>query len=477
MATNSSDRFAGVRTGVHKTYRVSRAVADLAVTADRTRQQQGVGVFRGGSDTAMKYRNLKTELGWQVSPLEERAFLLAGDVFTVSGGVLSAIALPALGKKSATSFTELQALIHDPTATANARLDKVEELARSSGGTIFAAQGVVAGTKGTIGILSRAEGVATVVSRVSDPSTKFMRFFGTPFGKVLNVLLPVADAAVLAGEVIATRRAFSDPTNTASNRARKVLDLSLATLKTSFWLFPQARLLRSAYDLASFGQLALTLRDYWPQIQPYAAKTSQAFAWGIANPIQAVGAIVTGTVTGFGWVAQKLGSAVAWTADKALHPGRTWNNTWNEVSAWMRAYYDGKAQQVGGIFNRYGVPGLPGQAPAMVAAAPGAPGYAPAAPAYAPAVPGYAPAIPQAAIPAVAPIQVASLPPAPVPAPPPPAPAPAPPPAPALAPAPLLAAVPSPLPAAVPAPGAIAAADASDPLAQIRASAQAAANA
>lgn len=482
---NSQERFSYVRTGVDRTYRVTRAAAELAISADKVRRQQGVGAVRGGSDVALKYRNFKTEAGWKVNPLEEKAFRLAGDAFTVTGGILSAIALPTMAKKAATSFTELKALIHDPTATADARLNKVEELARASGGTIFAAQGVVMGTKGTIGILSRAEGVARVVTKVTEPSGKFMRFLGTPFGKVLNVLLPIADATVLVGELIATRRAFSDPNDTATHRARKVLDLGLATIKTAFWIFPQARFLKAAYGIASFGQLALTIKDYWPQIKPNAVKVAQAIGWGVTHPIEAVGAIVTNTVKGIGWVGAKLGSALAWTADKVMHPVTTWNNAWTEVSAWMRAYYDGKAQQIGSIFNRQGVPGVPGQPQPQIAYAPTAPVAPIAVPSF-PAVIAGLPAVqpsvqPAAYAPAAAPLpmMVAAAPPPPPVAPPPPPPAPVP----APAPAPMLAAAPAPLPvapAALPYAAApvvlAAAADPADPLAQIRAQAQAAAN-
>jgi hypothetical protein len=441
----ANERYAAVRTGAERTYRVGRAAAELAISADGARKQQGIGAVRGGADVALKYRNLKAEAGFRTLPIEEKLFKVAGDTLTVTGGVLSAIALPTMAKKTATSFQELKTLIHDPTATTDARLNKVEEMSRAGAGTIFATQGVVAGAKGTIGIMARSEGIARVVSKVSEGP--LMKFVGSPLGKALNILLPVADGAVLVGELIATRRTFLDPAATGSSKLRKVLDLSLAGVKVAFWCLPGAKALKSLYTIASFGQLMLTLRDYWPQIQPNIVKVAKAVGWGIVHPIEAMGKIAEGTVKGVGWVFQKGAQLVGWTASKILHPVETWNNAWTEISAWGRAYYEATNRQVSSWFQKP----VPGQAPApqlaFNAPAPVAPmPYAPAPTAPVPAVPAPmapAPAVPAASAPA--PVVVAQAPavaPAPppvAPPPPPPAPAPAAPPAPAPAPAPMLA--------------------------------------
>ena len=346
----SNEKMASVRAGADKTFRVTRAAAELAISADGARRQQGVGAVRGGADVALKYRNLKTEAGLRTTPMEEKLFRLAGDTMTVTGGVLSAIALPTMAKKTATSFRELSALIHDPTATADARLDKVEALTRAGAGTIFSAQGVVMGAKGVIGIVSRNEGIARVVSTASNG--KFMKFVGSPLGKALNILLPIADGAVLIGEAIATRRAFNDPTATTSNKLRKVLDLSLATVKVAFWMLPGAKALKTAYTIASFGQLALTLKDYWPQIQPNIVKVAKAVGWGVTHPIEAMGEIAQGAVSAVGWTGSKLAALGGWTWDKVSNPVRTWNNMWTEISTWTRAYAQATGQQVGAWFGK-----------------------------------------------------------------------------------------------------------------------------
>ena len=473
----SNEKYANVRQGAQRTYRVTKAAAELAISADGARRQQGVGAVRGGADVTLKYRNFKSEAGLRTTPMEEKLFRLAGDTLTVTGGVLSAIALPTMAKKTATSFRELSTLIHDPSATADARLDKVEELARSSAGTIFSAQGVVMGAKGTIGILSRSEGVARVVSTVNNG--KFMRFVGSPLGKALNILLPIADVAVLVGETIAARRTFNDPAATGSQKLRKVLNLGLAGVKVAFWVLPGAKALKTAYNIASFGQLALTLKDYWPQIQPNVVKVAKAVGWGILHPFQAAGKIAEGTLKGVGWVASKVGAFAGWAWDKLSHPAQTWNTLWTEVSTWTRAYTQATGRQISHWFGRD--PLAPAQPGTQIAYTPPVqPGVVPAP---APAVPP-SPADPYAvaASPAVPadPDALAAAPPTAAPPPPPPAPAPAPP---APAPAPLLAATPTvpvpqapaAAPAALDAPVVAQATPTPDPLAQIRQAAEAAA--
>ncbi|MEB3327714.1 MAG: hypothetical protein VKQ33_00610 [Candidatus Sericytochromatia bacterium] len=324
MSVRDPQLYSQLRHSAERSYRVGRAAAELAVSAGNAHRANGVGVVRGSADVALKYRKLKTEAGLRTHPMEEGLFRLAGDTATVSGLVLSGIALPAMARKTATSFQELRTLLDDPTATASARLDKIEQLTRAGAGTIFSAQGVVVGTQGTVGILSRSEGIARLSGRVGQ--TSVVQAIGKPLGVVLRVLLPVADLGVLVGEAIATRRAFLDPGASGWQRVRKVVDLSLATLKASFWLLPAARPLKATYAAASFGQLLLTLRDFWPTVQPALQRAGQAAVWAVGHPgeaVRAVGqgvaggllaagaALVTAGQVGWRWVSQP---AATWAA-------------------------------------------------------------------------------------------------------------------------------------------------------------------
>jgi hypothetical protein len=314
--------YSHLRSSAERSYRVSRAAAELAVSAGNVHRSNGVGVVRGSADVALKYRNLKSEVGLGTHPVEEGVFRLAGDTATVSGLVLSAIALPAMARKTATSFRELKTLLDDPTATAAARLDKIEQLTRAGAGTIFSAQGVVVGAQGTVGILSRSEGIARVATRVGQ--TSVVQAIGKPLGVVLKVLLPVADIGVLVGEAIATRRAFLDPGASGWQRARKVVDLSLATLKAAFWLLPAARPLKAIYAAASFGQLLLMLRDFWPTVQPALQRAGTTTVWAVRHPGEAVRAMGQGIVGGL----SAAGSAVVVAGRTAWgwvsQPAATW---------------------------------------------------------------------------------------------------------------------------------------------------------
>ncbi|MEB3220536.1 MAG: hypothetical protein VKS61_00515 [Candidatus Sericytochromatia bacterium] len=401
-----------LRSSAERSYRVSRAAAELAVSAGNAHKANGVGVVRGSADVALKYRNLKSEVGLQTHPVEEQLFRLAGDTATVSGLVLSAIALPAMARKTATSFQELSTMLEDPTATAAARLDKIEQLARAGAGTIFSAQGVVVGTQGTVGILSRSEGIAKVATRVGQ--MPLMQAIGKPLGVLLRVLLPVADIGVLVGEAIATRRTFLDPTTTGWQRARKVLDVSLASLKAAFWLLPATRGLKAVYAVASYAQLLLVLRDFWPTVQPALQRAGAATAWAVQHPGPALRAAGDGIVGAF----RTAGVAVVGAARGA------WGWVSQPAASWaaVRRFMD----PVVGLLRRApGAPQLPaflgprpGNAPAGPApAAPGMPGLPPGGPAPVAPQPGpvfaSSPVGPTASQPVPASVLAPGLPPAP----------------------------------------------------------------
>ena len=270
------------------------------------------------------------------APMQEKVFGLATDVMTVAGLGLSAVALPEMAKKTATSFSELKTMIHDPNATIDQRLDKGEEMVRAASGTIFSAQGVYMGAKGTVEILSRSKTIGSAFAKIGD--SKFLGFMKySPIGKALGALLPVADGAVFIGEVIATRRTFKDPTATGSQRARKALDMSLASLKVAFWLFPGVQGLRTAYKLAGLGQMGLMLKDFHETLKPQLAAAGRKLVWGLTHPVE-------GLKAAGGWISRTAGAAVkgvakglGWLVGKLADPAGTWRGMVNEVRAWRGA--------------------------------------------------------------------------------------------------------------------------------------------
>lgn len=376
----------------------SRSVMAKAAEADRVFAEN----YKGYNAVSTK---MKTGVAGQAyassQPVREKVVQLAGDVVTVAGLGLSAIALPNMVKKTATSFQELSTLIHDPNATTDQRLDKAEEMVRASAGTVFSAQGVYLGVKGTTQILSRSKTIGSMFARLGD--SRFLGFMKTsPVGKVLGALLPIADGAVFVGEVIATRRTFKDPNATGQQKLRKTLDMSLAGLKTAFWLFPGVKMLKSLYSFASFGQLSLMLYDFHKVLKPKLVSAAKTIAWGVTHPVEGARALADGTKKVAGSVASGVAKAFGWVADKVTHPGETWNTLKNEARAW----YDAVVVGTGKTLSQWTHPVAPA-APAVTQTPAPAPAVAPA-PIAAPVAPVVEP------VAAPAPVAVAPELPAPI---------------------------------------------------------------
>lgn len=402
---------------------IVRSLAELAVSTNNAAGQgTGVGAVRGGADVLLKYKNVKSQAGLKTGWVENQVFGLAGNAFVVTGTVLSAIALPAMAKKTQTSFQELTALIHDPMASDDARLNKAEEFSRASAGTVFSAQGVVMGVQGTVGIMARTRIVGGAIAKVADSTV--LRVV-SPVGKVVNFLLPVADVLVLIGELISIRRTFRDPKSTPWQRLRKVLDFSLAVAKTAFWILPASKALKAIYAVASLGQLGLIVADFRKTLAPVFVRAIQTAGWAVGHPAEAAKAVITGTIKGIAAVVRTTLSVTGWVLDKATHPQQTLETAWMEARQWNQAYWQATGKHLLAVFEReqlarplvqrprgpvptsglvapqaYGPPGYgpaapapafpPGSAPAP-GYAPPPPGYAPA-PRYAPPPPAYAPA-------------------------------------------------------------------------------------
>jgi hypothetical protein len=456
----SSQSWQTARTHVARGGRVAYDVLDFTNSAKNTySSQDGWERTRNGSATVQKYKKLKADAGFKTSKTEEHLFGLAGDAASVSGLVISSIALPKMAQQTATSFRELSTLIHDPNATNDQRVNKFEETIRAGAGTVYSTQGVVAGAKATAGILARNRSIAEVMTKVGE--SKITRFVGSPLGKALNIMLPIADGAVFIGETIALRRTFQDPTATSTQKLRKLLDFSLAGLKTAFWLVPGVEGLRTAYNIASFAQLGFSLWDFRTTIGPHFKAAAATTVWAVGHPIAALQSLGQHIASGTATVVKGAASFLGWLGSKVAHPGTTFSNFKTEVSTWYNAYLGATTQRLAGVFNSgpwnqqkptqvaMANP-VPGASPVVpgASAAPVAPGVAPtpaapilapapAAPAIAsvPSQPVMAAAVPMANTPSPsANGQVAAaIPPVPPPPPPPPAPVPPAPPAPALA--------------------------------------------
>ena len=333
------------RERARRSIETARAAAELAISADNARRADGVARLRGSADVVLKYRNVKSKAGLQVSAPEERVLSVAGDVFTVSSTVVSAIALPGFAQRAATSFRELRTMIHDNAYNTDQRLAKLEELARSSAGTVFSAQGVVVGGAGTLNILRRRPNIAPRIDAFEQGW--LMRTVGAPVWRVMKFLLPIADFAVLTGEMIATRRVFMDPTSTVRQRTRKTIDISLATLKMSLWMLPGLPVLRTAYNWASMGQLGLIMLDYRDMLRPHFIRTLQGALWAITHPAEAMGQALLWTTQTIGKAVQFTVGAIGAVLKTIIHPVATWNAATSAIAPWYRAYVVGTGQKMG----------------------------------------------------------------------------------------------------------------------------------
>lgn len=410
VSSTNQARLAAARAGVSRGGKIAYDALDFGVAAKNVygsgSRLEGIN---NGSVAVTKYKQLKSDIGLRNGTWEEDAFARAGDVANVSGMVISAIALPKLAQQTVTSFKELSTVIHDPNATTDQRLDKLEATTRAGAGTIFSAQGVVLGAKATSDILARHRGMATVLSKVSEG--KITRMFTSPVGKVFNALLPVADGAVFVGELIATRRVFKDPTATSGTKAREVLNLGLASMKVAFWMLPGVAWLREAYAFANFIQLGLSLYDFQKTMAPHFKTAFQDTVWGIQHPAQALAAVTQAAGRGLAAVGHAVTATLGWLGSKLSNPAQTLQNAKTETSTWYNGLL-GKGRQ---IVSTYWPGQNASQAPTQVAYAPQASTMSvpPAFTGTVPAVPSAAPALPSALPPAPVPPAI----PAPVPAP------------------------------------------------------------
>lgn len=337
-------------------------------------------------------------------PLQNKVFGYASDVVTVAGLGLSAIALPNMAEKTATSARELVSMFSDPTATTAQKLDKAETLTRSAAGTIFSAQGVYLGAKGTMSIISRFKPLGNLFAKLGD--AKFLGFMKTnPVGRALGALLPIADGAVFIGEAIATNRTLKDPLATPEAKARKVLDLGLAGIKTAFWFLPGARFLKTAYTAASYGQLGLTLWDFRKTLGPKIISAVKTLGWGITHPKEGLAALGQGLKNFAVGTFTKAGSAVAWLFQRLANPVETWNAVVNGARVINDTAKTPPSATTGPIDDTVTTPVVPTGPMTPDALNPAAPApVAPQAPVAMPTTPVETPALPVTPVAPVAPV-------------------------------------------------------------------------
>ncbi|HEY9720607.1 MAG TPA: hypothetical protein V6D47_01250 [Oscillatoriaceae cyanobacterium] len=377
-----------------------RNVQVAASQADKVYAQNHAGYARLSS----KVRGSAAAVGYdKTQSAQDKFFSAAGDVATVAGLGLSAVALPGLAQKTVTDAKALGTVLHDPAATQSQRLDAVKNVSQDTAGSIYSADGVYIGLKGTTAILSRSKTIGSMLDSFSNSRLlSFLKY--NPVGKLFGMLLPIADGAVFVGQAISTKDTFENPTATESDKLKSVLQMGLATIKLSFWIFPDVAWLKQAYSLANFGQLALVIWNMRKTIVPKMVNTAKAIGWGVMHPIQAFHNICHAVATGASTAVQKAGTALSWLFGKAMHPVQTFDQAASLVGL-ARA-----ADTQPTVATTPAAPGTPTVATTTpVLAAPTTPAVTvPVAPVTTPVVPVTPAPAPQAAaplpLPAVAPV-------------------------------------------------------------------------
>lgn len=298
-----------------------RQVQQAASDANQVYAQNHAGYARLSS----KIRGSSAAVGYnKTESVQDKFFNTAGDVATVAGLGLSAVALPGLAQKTVTDAKALGTVLHDPQATNNQKLEAVKSVSQDTAGTIYSADGVYIGVQGTAAILSRSKTIGSVLDSISN--SRFMSFLKyNPVGKLFGALLPVADGAVFVGQVISTRDTFENPASTSTDKIKQALQMGLATIKLSFWVFPEVAWLKQAYALANLGQLGFVLWGLKKTLVPKMVATAKAIGWGVLHPVQAFHNICHAVASGAGVAVQKVGSALGWTLDKLMHPVQTFD--------------------------------------------------------------------------------------------------------------------------------------------------------
>jgi hypothetical protein len=311
----------------------TRAVMQKANEANSVYAQNHAGynkVYQGYQKSALGQANTKAQ------PFEDHFFNAMADSATVAGLGLSAWALPSFIKQIGASSKAISTDFANPQATNNQKLTDVGDVAKASSGTIYSAQGVVLGAKGTVAIMARNATMGKVIGAIGQ--SPISKFIASPFNKVLGVLLPVADAGMLVEDAVVERQTLKSSTATTKDKAVATLNLGLATLKMAFWVFPEVPVLRTIYSAASFAQLGLAIAGLWNQLKPSFIKTVQTIGWGIVHPIQGAKALGAATVRGI----DKIGQGLLWVGDRLIHPIKTIES----IGHWFAALFSGIASLI-----------------------------------------------------------------------------------------------------------------------------------
>ncbi|MBM3271543.1 MAG: hypothetical protein FJZ01_28240, partial [Candidatus Sericytochromatia bacterium] len=244
-------------------------------------------------------------------------------VGAAAGTVVSAIALPDLLKGTADAGRRLANVIDDPTVSEDEKLGAIADTARGGSGVVMALNGIRTGVSTMIGVARESSLLGAPVGRMA--GTSLAGNLGKVIGGVFKILLPIADAGMLVADSVKLRTVWRDPAATGMDKARAVLAVGLGVVKIATYLLPQTLLLRTAYMVASLGQLALASVDLGHALIPTFKKVGVTLVEAVKNPGEALrkaGAAIKSGIASLGAWLRQLGAPRAGIS--AQDAGKSW---------------------------------------------------------------------------------------------------------------------------------------------------------
>jgi hypothetical protein len=277
-------------------------------------------------------------------------------VATVGGAAagigVGIFALPSLLKGTADAGRKLADIIEDPTASEDAKLGAIADTARGGAGVVMALNGVKGGVQTLMTVAQESATLAPAAARVA--ANPVVGGVGKVLGGLFKVLLPIADAGMLIADSVKLRQTLANPEATGMDKAKAVLAVGLGAVKIATYLMPQTLILRSAYLVASLGQLGLAMVDLSHTLVPSLQKAGAAAVAAIKDPgtaLRNAGAAISSGFSKLGtWVKSGFG-LVARAAEQpgvAAQASKSWfeemaESTRNSVaSAWYVARASGR---------------------------------------------------------------------------------------------------------------------------------------
>lgn len=288
-----------------------------------------------------KSLRMLAELNDEVSPHVLKAATVAG---TGAGLVVGAIALPQMIKSVGTSYEKAKSTLYDPKATQTQKLDSVADLSRASAGTIQGVQGLRMSMMGLDQLASDSHLLGGVMAKVHSVGT--LAEAGSWFGRVMNVISPVADVGMLVADSVKLKDTLRDPKASFWTKTGSVVAVGLDGLKIGSWLLPQTATLRMIYMGVSFAQLGLATAQLGHSMGPELKKFGLFCEDVVLHPAHAAKTVEDAVGKGLHFVSDHVYAAASDLEFAVFHPVAAVEEVGHTIGIWLS-----HVKQVGGVIK------------------------------------------------------------------------------------------------------------------------------